>query len=295
MKLDTKQIVIIGSSVIITLTLALVFSLRKSAVQELEMAEMLEVMTFEKEQLEDEFSDFTTQFDGYGMNIQNDSLFKLLDQEKTKVTQLLDELRTTKATNARRISQLKKELSTVRSVMVQYVHQIDSLDRMNKKLVAENREVKRKFYHVTQQAEQLEQEKEELTQVVTRASMMEVSNFTFTTLNQRDRKTSRYSQIAKLKFEYTISKNITVRPGIKAVYVRIVRPDGEVMTKSETNVFPYENKNIAYSMTKNFEYTGDEVNDILYWAVEEILQKGYYTADFFIDGHAISSQSFEID
>ncbi len=294
MKLSNKSLVILGSTVVILLTLGLMYSMFRNAQAKDEMAEMVEVMNYEKEQLEDEFSDFATQFDGYATNINNDSLFTLLDQEKTKVTQLLDELRTTKATNARRITELKKELSTVRSVMKHYVFQIDSLDKMNKSLVAENREVRRRYQTVAQEAEQLEEEKEILTKVVSRASMMEVSSFNFIKLNKRDRKTSLYSQIAKLQFQFTVSKNITVQPGMKTVYLRIIRPDGEVMQKSTMNVFAYENKEIPYSVSKAFEYEGEEVHDVLYWSVEEILQKGTYSAEFFIDGNIIGVYDFII-
>ena len=43
-----------------------------------------------------------------------------------KVQRLLEELRTVKATDAARINELKKELATLRSVMRNYIIQIDS-------------------------------------------------------------------------------------------------------------------------------------------------------------------------
>jgi len=65
-------------------------------------------------------------------------------------------------------------------------------------------------------------------------------------------------------------------------------------TKSEANVFQFENKQIVYSAKKDFEYTGEAITDVLYWKVEEILQKGTYRADFFVDGSRIGSFTFEI-
>ncbi len=291
---STKNLIIIGIVLIIALTATLLLSIKKVSDTREEMSEMVEVMNYEKEMLEEEFSDFNMQFDGYGMNINNDSLINLLDQEKTKVNQLLAELKTTKATNARRISELKKELATVRGVMVHYVQQIDSLDRVNKRLTTENKRVRQRYEAVTQQAEILEKEKNELTQVVTRASMMEVSNFEFSKLNKRGRKTILYSQIAQLKFSFSILKNITVNPGTKSIYLCIVRPDGEVMSKSESNLFSFEDKMILYSSFKQFEYEGEETNETLYWKVEEILQKGEYSAEFFIDGHICGTYTFVI-
>lgn len=264
--------------------------------QKTEIKEIVEQMEFEKEQLEDEYEELAIQFDGYQTpDIHNDSLVKLLSQEKQRVQDLLEELRITKVTNARRIAELKKELATVRQVMVSYVHQIDSLDRTNKRLVKENQQVKQQYQEVARQAQQLEEERTQLAEVVSRASMLEISHFEMIALNKRDRKTTIYNQIQKLQFDYTIGRNITNKPGMKTLYMRITRPDGEVMQKSLNDVFRFENSEIDYSISKEFEYAGEEISGSLYWLVEEILQIGWYNADFFVDGELIGSFPFQIN
>jgi predicted nucleic acid-binding Zn-ribbon protein len=263
--------------------------------QKTEMKEMVELMEFEKEQLEDEYEELAIQFDGYQTpDIHNDSLVELLSQEKQRVQDLLEELRITKVTNARRIAELKKELATVRQVMVSYVHQIDSLDRTNKRLVAENQQVKQQYQEVARQAKQLEKERTQLAEVVSRASMLEINHFQMTPLNKRDRKTSIYNQIQKLQFDYTVGRNITNKPGMKTIYMRITRPDGEIMQKNINDVFRFENSDVAYSVSNDFEYAGEEISGSLYWQVEEILQVGWYNADFFVDGELIGSFPFQI-
>jgi hypothetical protein len=296
-KKDSKR------TVLIILVIALVALLGVSAFllwtnqqQKTEIKEIVEMMEFEKEQLEDEYEEFAIQFDGYQSNeIHNDSLVALLTQEQQRVQDLLEELRITKATNARRISELKKELATVREVMVSYVQQIDSLDRANKQLVQENKEVRQQYQVVVREAKQLEKERTQLAAVVSRASMLEVSDFVMTALNKRDRKTTIYNQILKLQFDYTIGRNVTSKPGMKMLYLRITRPDGEVMQKNINDVFKFENKQIGYSVAKEFEYAGEEISGSLYWLVEEILQTGVYNADFFVDGELIGSFPFEIN
>ena len=139
---------------------------------------MVEQMEFEKSELEDEYEDLAMQFDGYQTpNLSNDSLTQLLSQEQQRVRDLLEELRITKATNARRIAELKKELATVRQVMVSYVHQIDSLNQTNQRLTAENKQVREQYAVVQQQAEELQQRNTDLTEKVTRASMLEITAF----------------------------------------------------------------------------------------------------------------------
>ncbi len=289
--MNKKHIIIISvvGAILLAAVVLLLFLNRQKAA---EMQEMVEQLTFEKEQLEDEYADWALQFDGYGQSISNDSLAELLSHEQQRVQDLLEELRITKATNARRIAQLKKELATVRAVMVDYVRQVDSLSATNKRLVTENRQVRKQYEQVQEKATKLEEEKTQLTEVVTRAQLMEVANFRLTPLNDRDRKTSNFNKIQKLQLEYTVLKNITADPGNKTVYIRLVRPDGEVMTKSDGNTFAYENQHITYSLKQQIEYAGEELSDTQYWIVEELLQKGTYNADFFIDGNLVGSFPF---
>ncbi|MBO4361576.1 MAG: hypothetical protein J6T76_06985 [Paludibacteraceae bacterium] len=265
--------------------------------QKQEMTEMVEQMEFEKSQLEDEYEDLAMQFDGYRTpDIHNDSLAQLLNQEQQRVRDLLEELRITKATNARRIAELKKELATVREVMVSYVHQIDSLNQTNQRLTAENKQVREQYAVVQQQAEELQQQNTHLTEKVTRASMLEITAFSVLPLNKRDRKTSNLDQMQKIQFNFTIGKNITADRGLKRVYMRIVRPDGELITlpNPQQRMFAFENAEIEYSLSKEFEYGGEAIDEILYWTVGEILYKGTYNADFFIDGALIASFPFEL-
>lgn len=292
-KKNTTKIVLIF--LIVALAIVSVLLVWMNLQQKTEMKEMVEIMEFEKEQLEDEYEQLAIQFDGFQtQDIHNDSLVELLAKEQQRVQDLREELRITKVTNARRIAELKKELATVRQVMVSYVHQIDSLDRTNKRLVAENQQVKQQYQEVARQAQQLEEERTQLAEVVSRASMLEITHFQMIPLNKRDRKTSIYNQIQKLQFDYTVGRNITNKPGMKTLYMRITRPDGEVMQKSIDDVFRFENSDIAYSVSKDFEYAGEEISGSLYWLVEEILQIGWYNADFFVDGELIGSFPFQI-
>jgi predicted transcriptional regulator len=295
---DKKRILTIitaATVIIIVMAFAVFYFIRRANQKEAEVAEIVEQMNFEKEQVQKEYSNLNQEFEGYTTTIKNDSLVKLLQNQKTKVDQLLNELRITKSTNARRIAQLRQELSTVRKVMILYVNQIDSLNSANKVLKTENVEVHKKYQAATETVQQLSKDKESLNQVVTRASILEITNFSMTPLNSKGKKTGRFAQTTNLQFNYTIAKNITAQAGEKVIYLRITRPDDDVLTKSPNNVFPFENKNIAYSASKNIEYTGDAKSDVLYWKVGEILPKGTYRAEFFADGNRIGSFTFAFE
>lgn len=263
--------------------------------QKREMQEMIDVLEFEKEQLTDEYEDLSIQFDGYQqLDIRNDSLQEQLAIEQQRVHDLLEELRITKVTNARRIAELKKELATVRSVMVEYVHQIDSLNRTNERLEKENQTYRRENRQIQQQNTELQQQNTHLTETVTRAARLEVTSFQAVMLNKRDKKTKQFSHIQKMQFDYTLGKNITCERGEKTVYMRLTRPDGEVMLKNNAKHFDFENGSLEASIWQETEYEGEEVSGTMYWTVEEILQQGTYTSDFFIDGQLAGTYTFTL-
>lgn len=265
--------------------------------QRKEMNEMVEQMTIEKEELEDEYEDLAIQFDGYQqMDIRNDSLQDLLAREQQRVQDLLEELRTTKASNARRIAELKKELATVRAVMKDYVRQIDSLNATNARLTVENQQVRQENQQYRSRNEELTQANTELTETVTRAAMLEITSNTVTMLNKSDKRTRMSSHARKLQFDFVIAKNITCTPGMKDLYVRVITPAGELMDESESKLFAFESGEIPYSLTQQIEYSGEAYSGTCYCPLGEgeKVQSGFYTVDFFCEGNLIGSFPFQL-
>ena len=264
--------------------------------QQQEMSELVEQMEIEKEELQEEYEDLAIQFDGYQtLDIRNDSLQDLLSREQQRVQDLLEELRQTKASNARRIAELKKELATVRAVMKDYVRQIDSLNATNARLTTENTQLTQVNTQLTTENTQLAQANTELTETVSRASMLEVATCSVSMLNKRDHKTKIVSQAYKLQFDFSIAKNITCTPGMKNLYVRIIDPEGTLLGEEPNHLFSFENLDIPYSVVKQFEYTGEAYDGVVYWPIvgDDVLS-GFYTIDFFCDGNLIGSFPFQL-
>lgn len=260
-----------------------------------EMQELVEIIEIEKEELQEEYENLAIEFDGYSqMDIQNDSLQDLLFREQQRVQDLLEELRITKVTNARRISELKKELATVRTVLKDYIRQVDSLNATNARLTEENIIVKAENKQVKEHNTQLTTLNTQLSETVTRAAMLELTECSCIMLNKADRKTRILSQVVKLQFDYTIAKNITCEPGMKDLYVRIMDPEGVLINEAENKRFPFESDSIAYSITQQFEYSGEQYNGVAYLPINEEVEKGFYTIDFFCEGNLIGSFPFQL-
>lgn len=287
--------VVILTLLVLLLMLGLSILIYKNISQKRSMTSMIEQMEFEKEQLEKDFSDLEVQFEEFdGVKIENDSLVAQITKEQQHVQNLLEELRTTKATNARKIAELKKELASVRGLLKEYVRQIDLLTEENTQLTEENKAVKKQFKDVSEYADRLGKRNTELTGIVNRASMLEIDELHVTKLNKKNRKTSLASQVVKLQFDYTIRKNVTTSPGLKTLYVQISNVAGDIFHTDESGTFEYEGSTFDYTISKEFEYSNEELSDVIYWSLEERLPIDTYTVDFFVDGEMVGSFEFDI-
>lgn len=258
-------------------------------------SEMQELFAIEKEELESEYSSFALQYDELKVRITNDSLQYKLEQEKLRTQQLLEELKQTKADNAAEITRLKKELKTVRAVLRSYVIQIDSLNAINEGLKKENKRVTEKYREATKTIDALSTAKEELSQIVTLASQLDAAGIKMSLLKKSGKEVSKLKRAKQIEIKFTITKNITTETGNKTVYARIIQPSQEVLTKSTSNTFTYEDREIGYSMRKHIEYTGEEQEVTMYWDVEEYLQPGTYRIYLFADGVMIGEANYEFE
>ncbi len=291
--MDKNKLITIVSlsvlSVAVVVFVFLFFNQRKAN------SDMLQLFELDKEEMENEYSNFALQYDELQMTISNDSLYHLLEQEKVRTQRLLEELRTVKASNAQEITRLKKELATVRAVMRTYVIQIDSLNRINEALTQENKQVKQQYTAARQEISSLSEERKNLNQQVKLAAQLDATGIVVTPKNKRGKAAKKVKDIVQLTVDFTITKNITAPTGERTLYIRIVKPDNGVLTKNEAETFTYENRSLGYSIKKYIEYTGEEQAVTVYWNVEEFLYAGEYRAEIFADGTLIGSQRFTLN
>ncbi len=257
--------------------------------------ELVMEFNLDKEDLENQYTDFARQYDELKLTVSNDSLSALLEREQLKTQRLLEELRTVKSSNATEIRRLKKELASLRKVMMGYINQIDSLNRLTaqqKEIIAD---VTQKYNAASRQISNLSEEKKNLTKTVTLAAQLDATNISVEPTNKRGKRAKKVKDIVKFKINFSIVKNITAKTGERTLYVRITKPDNDVLTKSPSNTFPYENRELVYSIKKYIEYNGEEQAVTVYWDVEEYLYAGTYRVDIFADGTLIGSQPFTLD
>lgn len=258
---------------------------QKQVVQDME-----ELAELDKQKMENEYERFTMQYSEMKTQINNDSIIAQLTQEQLRTQKLLEELKQVKASDAREIARLKKELATVRAVLRDYVMQIDSLNRLNENLKAENSRVNAELNERNAQVAGLSSEKASLSEKVAIAAQLDATGIAMQILDKRGKVAKKLKDCKQLCVNFRITKNVTAANGNRTVYVRIQNPGGNTLSGGGT--FAYENRQLECSAKKVIEYTGEETPVTVYWNMTQMLEAGDYRVSIFVDGNMIGTKTF---
>ena len=258
--------------------------------QKKENKAMQELAELDKKEMENEYQQFATQYSEMKTQISNDSIIAQLTAEQEKTERLLKELKDTKSNDAREIARLKRELATVRAVLRSYVIEIDSLNRLNQNLTAENSRIKGQYNEATRQIEGLNSERASLSEKVAIAAQLDATGISMQLKNKKGKKTDKTSKCKTVQVNFTIAKNVTASNGTKTFYVRITSPSGTTLGGGGS--FNYQNRSLEATMRKAVEYDGRETTISTFWNVSQSLMAGTYQVSVFADGNMIGSRSF---
>jgi FtsZ-binding cell division protein ZapB len=176
-----NNIIVIALSVILVIVVVLFF------LQNREHKTILNEIKAEKDSIQLELNEIVASYDS--LSTENDTINEQLLVAQTKVKDLLLEVEQTKKISYQKISNYQKEVNTLRGIMRHFAAQVDSLNEINKELMAENLEVKEQYKQVESRNQQLSKEKERLQQTVQRAAMLEARELVAEPLNDRSKET----------------------------------------------------------------------------------------------------------
>ena len=179
--------------------------------------DMQELAELDKKEMQNEYEEFARQYSEMKTQINNDSIVAQLTKEQMRTQELLKELREVKANDAREITRLKKELATCRAIIRSYVLEIDSLNRLNQNLTAENTRVKGQYEEATRQIQGLSAEKSSLSEKVAIAAQLDATGISMRLLNKKNKSSTTYWTILSgmpnsTAFVAESAKDILFRP-----------------------------------------------------------------------------------
>lgn len=263
-----------------------------------EVAEKQEV-TAEKDALSEELENMLGQYDA--MQSDNTQMQSQIDEQKGKIEELLKEVQKNKGNTALMIK-FKKETETLRKIMQGYVVTIDSLNTLNQNLTNENVNVKSELGKQQNKYEELNKEKENLSQTVAQASILGTLNATavgvFFRSNGKEVVSNKAKKIEKIKTCFDLTANKIAKKGPKDVYVRILSPDGKVMAEGadESYMFSFDGIKGLYSAKKTVDYQNQRMTVCTFFTMKggSTFPEGKYVAEIYADQTKIGDVNFEL-
>jgi FtsZ-binding cell division protein ZapB len=254
--------------------------------QKTSMYEMERMLTSEKDSLANELRLMMHGYDTLKTN--NDTLNSQLGREQERIKKLLS----LNASNVQLIKTYRAEIGTMRNIMKSYIVQIDSLNTRNQVLVAENEVIRGQIDRVSKTNVELEKVKEDLSAKVEIASIIQAKDVTATGLNTKQKEVDRVDRIDKLRVCFTLRENAIVLAGKKTIYLRVLRPDGLLITDSPDNIFTYQAENLIYSAKREVDYENLDIEMCIFVDNTGDFIAGTSVAEIYLDGNLIGTSTF---
>lgn len=265
---------------------------KKLADKDKELEELRQLAELDKREMENQYAEFASQYGELKKNVRDDSLIARLNQEQARAEALLKELKNTRANSSAEILRLKRELATVRAVLRDYIRQVDSLQQLNLALIGERDQARADAERTRAENSNIQAENSHLNEKVAIAAQLNATGISISPLKKNGKAAKKSKDIARFSISFTITRNVTANAGNRTVYVRLLKPNQQVV--GELGTFSYENRQIGYSAAKTVEYNGQETHVTLYVPVSEFLSAGTYGAYIFADGQMIGSGSVQL-
>jgi myosin heavy subunit len=199
---------------------------------------------------------------------------------------------------------VKKKLNQLQLIAQGYVQQMDSLYRVNTALTEENQAIRKDLKDLRQEKDKIEKDREQLSEKVEIAAVLKAVNMEATGLRTRtggekEVATDKVQRVDQVRVCFTVAENKIASPGTKEIYVRIARPDQEIMVKSRLDdfSFEYQGERLQYSIMQTIEYANAPVDLCLYWKKEyssQDMQPGLYHVDIFCENAIIGHTTFTL-
>ncbi len=246
----------------------------------------------DKAVIEEELNSISKRYDDLKTN--NKELNEKLEEQKQKIAETLEKLKHVKNSDKIKIKQLQEETETLKAIMKDFVKQIDELNTKNKKLTAENLKIKNNYENIKAQTETLNYVKDSLSAQIRIAKALKAENIILQPLNKRDNTTSRAKKFKKIKICFTIDDNVLAKSGTRNVYFRVAAPDGIILMNSESGMFKYHDREIAFSSKREVNYNGKKTDVCAYYISDTELVPGTYDVDIFMDNNQIGESKFTL-
>jgi predicted nuclease with TOPRIM domain len=291
-----KVIVIIVITILLGVNALLLWQFFDKKTHLEQVSRELDTTMAEKESLSAELQRVKTEYEK--LNQENASLQNQLsakDEEiRLKIAQIQKLINTG---DAAQLKKAKEELNSLRLLNQNFIAQIDSLNTSNKILSEQNFSLNQNLSSANTKVSSLTQENSVLSNKVAIASVLKTANLKALGVRYKnsgkETETNRSKSTDRIKTCFTIMENLVVEKGPKDIFVRVISPDGAVMsTTSET--FIYNGQATLYTTKESIMYENRNTELCVYWEKGNTYNPGKYTIELYCESNQIGVVSLEL-
>jgi predicted negative regulator of RcsB-dependent stress response len=256
-----------------------------------EVSRTLETTSAERDALSAELQRVKAEYEK--VNQENSSLQGQLtskDEEiKTKMAQIR---RLLDSGDAAQLKVARAELERLKYMNQNYLVQVDSLNLANKTLNEQNLALNSTLTSEKTKVNTLTEQNAMLSNKVAIASILKTTGVKYKG-NGKEVETAKAGSVQKIKTCFTVLENNVASSGNKDLFVRVLSPDGAVMTTS-SETFMVGGQASLYTIRESFEFDNKETNVCVYWDKGANYAKGKYAIEIYCDGNQIGNTVLEL-
>lgn len=266
----TTMYILIAVAAVLAITLAVVWIQKSSLVNDLKL---------EKEDLTEQIQALQTDYENLSSDYE--SINSQLDSSREEISQLVERIKKTDATNRAKMRQYEKELGTLRSIMRGYIVQIDSLNNLNHQLTVQAAQARREADESKRQNEKLTAQVDDLANQVAVGSVIKARGIKMESYNASDRLTDRSSRVVRLLVHLSLLENDLAPKGPVRVFVIVRDPSGNVLLDGSEATFILDGETVAATASREVDYEGNDMDLSIYVNNIPSFVKGVYTVEAF--------------
>lgn len=195
------------------------------------------------------------------------------------------------------IARAKAELAKLKEMNEVYVAHIDSLNVINAQLQQENQSLSTNLSKEMSKNENLSAENSRLYTKVSAGSVLKTFNIITEGLryrsNGKEVVTSKAKQVQKIRTNFTLGENPVIDNGPLDIYVRVLGPDGVVMS-AEKESFKINGQDLSYTMKETVQYNNKDTPVEIMWAKGSEFVKGKYNVEIYQSGVLIGKSMIDL-
>jgi len=220
-----------------------------------------------------------------------------LEQKAERIRQLIEQKKITEE----KYKKAREEIKTLSYYTKKYQRQIDSLYRVNKKLKAENVDLKENLMEEKKEKDQLEDKKVELENKVAIGSRLETQDIDVKGIkirnNGNEKETMKINKMDKLRICFAFEENQIASTGERRVFLKLMDAEGQTLhiENQGSGKFEFKGDKAHYTLQNQFKFQNEQRQHCMEWGAIDQFEEGKYKVQVLTDSYEIGEKKFKLE